>query len=420
MPAPRKPSWDSALRDVIKTEHGYGWSIRSHRGKVQLTRRFEDGARSSVSLELPWNAACQSDVLRALSEIRQRMDGQGLSLIDAYALIRSAPTAESGLLDWAVVVDMFMASREGRRATTLRDLRTRMNRALEVLQATPRPRDGRALMRVYAKRHFDACPVGGLGRKRQLLDVAALLRFAVSRAGAPDRWLPPPAEEIEALIGHADRQHEDSIPIKPEQLAALLDALQEAGRRDLHLAVALVGLFGLRPAELAVLRVEDGRLYVGSVKRNARTLKLAKSERRVLPLDLPGREGDGARMVALLESGLVKLPAAILSQAAASSYKGVGDAFRQLLDRFPFWQSMVTATPGLTPYSLRHGYAWRGHKGYERPIPVRDLAALMGHNPATHHRHYGKWTDEAGLEEAVARAVGSALSSKNKIIHAAT
>jgi hypothetical protein len=44
MPAPRKPSWDSALRDVIKTEHGYGWSIRGHRGKVQLTRRFEDGS----------------------------------------------------------------------------------------------------------------------------------------------------------------------------------------------------------------------------------------------------------------------------------------------------------------------------------------------------------------------------------------
>jgi hypothetical protein len=28
----------------------------------------------------------------------------------------------------------------------------------------------------------------------------------------------------------------------------------------------------------------------------------------------------------------------------------------------------------------------------------------MGHNPATHHRHYGKWTDETGLIEAVAIA----------------
>jgi integrase len=156
-----------------------------------------------------------------------------------------------------------------------------------------------------------------------------------------------------------------------------------------------------------VLRVEEGRLYVGSVKRNARTLKVSKPDRRVLPLDLPAREGEGAKAVALLESGLVKLPTAIRSQVAAGSYKGVGDAFRQLLDRFPFWRSMAELTSGLTPYSLRHGYAWRGHKAYARPIPVRDLAALMGHNPATHHRHYGKWTDEAGLEESVARATGT-------------
>jgi integrase len=410
MAAPRKPAWISALRHLLKTEHGYGWSIREHRGKVQLTRRFEDGSRSSVSLDLPWDASCQTGVVNAIGEIRQRMEAQGLSLPEAYALIRSAPTSESGRLDWVVVVDQFLASREGRRMTTLRDLRTRMNRTLEVLEAAPRPRDGRSLMRAYAAAHFGACPAGGVGRKRQLLDVAALLRFAVTRAGAPDRWLPPPAEEIEVLIGHADRHHEDSIPIKPEQLAALLDALQQAGKEELHLAVALVGLFGLRPAELGVLRVDEGRLYAGSVKRNARTLKVAKPERRVLPLDLPGHDGEGTRAVALLESGLVKLPAAIRSQAAAGSYKGVGDAFRQLLDRFPFWQSMAAATPGLTPYSLRHGYAWRGHKGYERSIPVRDLAALMGHNPATHHRHYGKWTDEAGLEEAVARATASSTT----------
>ena len=344
---------------------------------MQLTRRHEDGSRSSVSLDAPWNASAQSEVVKVLREIRRRMEGQGLGLAEAYALIRHAPTEERGRLDWEKVVELFMASREGRRPTTLRDLSTRMDRTLEVLRAKPSPKDGRALLRAYAARHFDErCPVGGVGRKRQLLDVAALLRFAVTRAGASDRWMPPPAEVMEELIGHADRPHEDSVPIKPEQLAALLDALQAAGKEDVHLAVSLVGLFGLRPAELGVLKVDEGRLLVGSVKRNARTLKAPKPARRVLPLDLLGREGEGARAVALLDSGLVKLPAAIRSQIEAGSHKGVGDAFRQLLDRFPFWQSLVETTPGLTPYSLRHGYAWRGHKGYERPIPIRDLSGL--------------------------------------------
>jgi hypothetical protein len=116
-------------------------------------------------------------------------------------------------------------------------------------------------MRAYAEQIFQDCPVGGVGRKRQRLDVAALLRFAVTRAGASDRWMPPPAELIEELIGYSDRPHEDSTPIKPEQLAALLDALREEGKDELHLAVSLEGLFGLRPAELGDLRIEEDQLF---------------------------------------------------------------------------------------------------------------------------------------------------------------
>ena len=96
MPAARKKTWDAALREVIKNAHGVGWSIRGHRDKVQVTRRFEDGSRSSVSLDPPWNASCQSDVIQTLGEIRQRMEAQGLGLKEAYALIYSAPTADSG------------------------------------------------------------------------------------------------------------------------------------------------------------------------------------------------------------------------------------------------------------------------------------------------------------------------------------
>ncbi len=117
--------------------------------------------------------------------------------------------------------------------------------------------------------------------------------------------------------------------------------------------------------DCSIVGLEEGRLYVGNVKRNIRTMKVVKPDRRVLPLDLPGREGEGARAPTLLASGLVKLPAAVRSQIDAGSHKGVGDAFRQLLNRFPFWQSLVAAAPGLKPYSLRHGYAWRGHKAYE-------------------------------------------------------
>jgi integrase len=167
------------------------------------------------------------------------------------------------------------------------------------------------------------------------------------------------------------------------------------------LATALVGLYGLRPAELAALRVEENRLYVSPVKRNRRTMTARKPDRLVLPLDLPGREGEGAKALSLYSSGQVKLPLAIRNAAASGRLKEAGRAFREVLQRDPAWQSLVRSIPGLVPYSLRHGYAWRGVKGYERSIPVRDLAALMGHNPGTHHRHYGSWTAEADLMESV-------------------
>jgi integrase len=70
----------------------------------------------------------------------------------------------------------------------------------------------------------------------------------------------------------------------------------------------------------------------------------------------------------------------------------------------------VAATPGLTPYGLRHGYAWRGARYYDRPIPLRDLADLMGHDLRTHQKHYGNWTSDEDKRESVMRAVGSLIA----------
>ena len=189
------------------------------------------------------------------------------------------------------------------------------------------------------------------------------------------------------------------MPITPDELAGLLDHL-EASRPGLWLAVALVGCCGLRPAELNARQPRGVHLYVGAVKRNARTAQAPKTPRFVLPLELIGTGGkardDGARALATFKAGLVQLPLPIRNAAANGEYKAVGDAFRQLLDRLPYWQSLVGLNAGLTPYGLRHGYAWRG--AHRQPlIPLRDLAAVMGHSPQTHLRHSGRWTAEADL-----------------------
>jgi len=410
---PKADTWDQLLRKQIKLEHGRGWSISPQSGKAKVTRRHTDGSRSSVTLAIPWAASSGSAINAAVKRLRDLMEERGLGLKEAHELsgLTDADAGSTEWLNWQRVAEQFLASRADRRESTLYDLRFRVANALKTLLTKPRPKDGRSLMRAYAAQHFAKCPPGGVGRKAHLGDLAALLNFAVNRCGADTCWKPIEGEELRELIGAADRPVGDELrrPIKPEQLAGLLDALEADGKAELRLAVGLVSLFGLRPAELAVLRVDDeGRLRVGAqVKRNRWSMNRPKSERLALPLDIPGRDGEGARFLQLHASGLVKLPSRILTTIERGEFKPVGEAFRKLLERYPFWQSLVASNPGLTPYSLRHGYAWRGHKSYHQSLSVRDLSALMGHTPVVHLQHYGKWTDEKGLIEAVKKLAGA-------------
>jgi len=64
--------------------------------------------------------------------------------------------------------------------------------------------------------------------------------------------------------------------------------------------------------------------------------------------------------------------------------KTCGHSFRQYLERHSYWATLVKANPGMSPYSLRHGYAYRGALA---GIPLRQLAASMGHDVRTNMKH---------------------------------
>ena len=418
--APRQ-QWFETLRLSIQQEHGKGWSIwevgatkRNPIGRCRLTRIYEDRTRSSVVMPLEWKATNATAILATVGQLRSLMEERNLSLQDALKLNTEAlgGGAQQGggedFSGWPEVAAMFLKSREGRRSSTMRDLRTRVKRTLEALQSRPCPRDGCTLMRRYADKFFDGCPPGGVGRKRNLLDVARFLTYAVDECGAPTRFYPPTKGKINELIGSSETTSAEKLtpPIKPDDLAALLDQLEADNEHELRLAVGLVGLYGLRPAELAVLTVKDGVGRVGHVKRNSTSMGAkAKPARRVMALDVAGREGEGERLLQLYASGLVKLPLSLRNQIAKVEEKGkfqdVGADFGQKLERYGPWRALVARNPGLTPYSLRHGYAWRAHCCSANAMHPRNAAALMGHNVATHLKHYGSWTDEASLEAAV-------------------
>ena len=401
-----RTDWTTDVRSVIRREHGRGWLIEQQSGRIKLCIAVPGQRRQAVTTHLSWAPSSATKLTTLIGEIRDRMESLSLGLADSYKLLSHVPEAEPGQLDWNEVAqryEQFRVAGSVTQANYDRNERSRISNVLKLLVLPKRaPHDGRSLMTSYALTYLAKCAPGGSGRKRHLLDVARFLNFAVKRCGAAQHWLPPEDEDIELLIGTKESSTAATVPIKPEQLHSLLVSLDD--EPELRLAVALVGLYGLRPSELMTLEVEDGELRVGNTKRNKATAKNPKPPRLVLPLDLKELPGEGARVLQLFASGLVKLPTSVRN---AKDFKTCGDYFRQYLDRHPFWQSLVEKNKGLTPYGLRHGYAWRGAKYYERAIPLRDLADLMGHDMRTHMKHYGAWTTDADKKDSVSRAVGS-------------
>ncbi|AHF64116.1 putative phage integrase family [Synechococcus sp. WH 8109] len=154
--------------------------------------------------------------------------------------------------------------------------------------------------------------------------------------------------------------------------------------------------------------MEGGELKIGNVKRNRATAKAPKPDRIAYPLEIPELADASGQALAQVSSGLIKLPVGILN---AQDFKTCGHTFRQYLDCHRYWAALVKANPGLSPYSLRHGYAYRGALA---GIPLRQLAASMGHNVRTHMKHYGQWTDEAGLDAAFGAANVKLTASQTK------
>lgn len=396
--AAQAPKWVKVLRDAVKQEHGFGWSLRDKNGKVQLTRRFEDGTRSAVVLDLPWNSGSTSEVLGLLPEIRSRMESQRLGLAEAYDLLRGPNGGRAERMDWELAVSRFERHKtsdtgEAKASTYQRMYAPVMGQVLEAMAAKPVPRDGRALLASLR----DRCggEPGSRGRKLRMQYTAALLRYAVTELGAAERWLPP--NDLTPFIGKPSQttQRQGSTPLKDHQLVRLLEGIPDPRWR---LAVTLAGCFGLRPVELGHCRANGDKLLVTYQKRTARG---STKPGDVVGLDPEGLDGESLRALRLLESGLVELPPMGTSDGDAAV------SMRQYLERREVWRSLKAEISSkgekLTVYGLRHGYALRAHQRYG--LSPRVTATLMRHSLQTHCQHYGSWTDTDVVEKAVQEGI---------------
>ena len=260
--------------------------------------------------------------------------------------VKGAPLYAAGAIDWVDVQERYEKSRVDngptKQRTYDRNERYKIERVVDLVTAEKEAAsNGREVMRLYAAKHLDEVPAGGTGRQRNLRDVNGFSNLPSTNAVQTSNGY---LEGEDTKLQGQETPKEDKPPIKPEQLAALLDSLYD--KPEVRLAVALL-VVGLRPSELMTLEVKDGKLYVGdtngiSLRQNGKKVRLT--------LALTSRNCRRGKRSSTSE--LVRCH----QRENAKDYKACGDYFRQYLERHGFWRGTATTDAGLSPYSLRHGY----------------------------------------------------------------
>ena len=434
-------SWEKELRKNICTNFGRGIRVNGENsGRTKILYVYNEGLgsankRPSQTLPIEWKKTSGIEILKAIEFIKPLVVAKNLTLKEAtrrwkaqfigeaqkqpnkswndFLLIRPINKKDANYekdlkeyLNTASKVDQFMQTKQGLTSKTEKDWARRISRFLEEMNNNPSPNTGVELIKKLSDKYLTEIEPDE--RKRYINAWCEILKYGIERHSQNEkRWQPPNEAYRKELIGKSNRTKQDKLTpyIEEHDLHRLLDDL-ESRDSSLFLAVGLISIFGLRLSELAVLRVLDGKLYVGNIKNNINT-KAKKEDRRVFPMDLFTRKNLGKKLIELYESKKIPLPKPVLNQIEMvkdkNRYGDVGQALRQRIERNKVWKEIIKTNPEITPYSLRHRYAHQCHKGSTIPISVKDAAAAMGHSVETHNSFYGSYTTELSLEKAFER-----------------
>ena len=434
-------SWEKELRKNICTNFGRGIRVNGENsGRTKILYVYNEGLgsankRTSQTLPIEWKKTSGIEILKAIEFIKPLVVEKNLTLKEAtrrwkaqfigeatkqpnkswndFLLIRPLNKKDANYekdlkeyLNAASKVDQFMQTKQGLTSKTEKDWARRISRFLEEMNNNPSPNTGVELIKKLSDKYLTEIEPDE--RKRYINAWCEILKYGIERHSQNEkRWQPPNETYRKELIGKSNRTKQDKLTpyIEENDLHRLLDDL-ESRDSSLFLAVGLISIFGLRLSELAVLRVLDGKLYVGNIKNNINT-KAKKEDRRVFPMDLFTRKNLGKKLIELYESKKIPLPKPVLNQIEMvkdkNRYGDVGQALRQRIERNNVWREIIKTNPEITPYSLRHRYAHQCHKGSTIPISVKDAAAAMGHSVETHNSFYGSYTTELSLEKAFER-----------------
>ena len=144
----KSPKWVATTRQLIKSNHGFGWSIsgweRNNKLITKVVYRYTDGSRNSILLHLNWASDNSKKMTDIIDELADLMKERNIDLAKAYELINGGKISK-GIkkeINWFALKEEFINEERGnRRDTTKRNLKKRLERTLQALNTKPLPRN---------------------------------------------------------------------------------------------------------------------------------------------------------------------------------------------------------------------------------------------------------------------------------------
>ena len=449
MASSNRESWEKLLRKQIHSNYGQGWYvIGENSGRTKLTYQYPNEERkASNTLSIEWKKTNGLQILKAIEFISPLVRNDNLTLKEAARRWKAqfvgddAKAPNKAWKDFLIIppkfsynkkeyqeafkeykaeleattVDQFMTTLGLTNSKTEKDWYARIRPFVALISKRNAPKTGEELVKELARDLGDITPDQ---KKRYINAWCDILKYGIERHSMPSRWTPPSDSIKEELRGTSTRTKQEALTpyIQEHDLFELLDHF-ESNDPEMFLATGLISIFGLRIAELAVLEVRDGNLFVGHVKNNRNTTNKKRKARRAFAMDLIEKPNLGKKLISLYKSELIKLPKTVLKQIELvekkRSFSAVGNAYTDKLEETQIWKKIISkkGNEDVTPYSMRHRFAHQCHKGSTNPISIKDAAAAMGHSVGTHMDNYASYTTEMAIEKAFERHAANRIEA---------
>lgn len=347
----------------------------------------------TATLPITWSLANAAVIIQQLEEVTKMMEsGHGLKTsVDSLQTIEATSTSS---YPWTEVYEKWVIN-QGYTVETRKKYDGWFKRMYQLLRDHNRPViNGKMLFRQYESKYFHDINPGSDGRTRPLCFFSSLINFAVNHHGLHSDWIVSKEFRLE-IVGKKEKNNKSiTPPVMTNDLLKLLSQLEQQ-HPDIYTMVGLMSLYGLMPAELAVISLTEQGLETAKL-RPIQLLPKNRNPRKLEAIDPLTHQGLGDSIAKRWYSGELSLPVAVQNAIArvydepysftSPNYKAVGDAVRQILERNAFWNALVRVNPDITPYSLRHSFAWRCHR--ELHMETSMVAPWMGHSSHVHDKHY--------------------------------